>query len=250
MNDWLSNGTITVIGRHTQASNAVFVVECVRDDATCRAIYKPAAGERSLWDFPDAVLAQREVAAYAVAQALGFTFVPPTIWREDAPAGPGSLQLWIDDADVADVAVVTELPSGWLSVLDAELQDGTAVQVAHIDSDELRALALFDAVVNNADRKAGHILRGPDQGMWAVDHGVTFHAEPKLRTVLWGFAGEEIPTALLDRVSPSLAQLPEVVAAIDEREIDALLRRIEELQRSRTFPPPSPEWPAIPWPIF
>lgn len=246
----LSEGTITVLGRHTQASNAVFVVECTLGDEQCRAVYKPAAGERPLWDFPDAVLGRREVAAYEVAVACGFGFVPPTVWREDAPLGAGSLQRWIDDATVVDIAVVPEPPTNWRAVLDAELTDGTPVQVAHADNTELRELALFDALVNNADRKAGHILRDRDGALWAVDHGVTFHADPKLRTVLWGFAGETIADDLLARLSPDLLNLQAVAQAITDDERTALERRIRELVRKRVYPEPSPEWPAIPWPIF
>ena len=246
----LSNGEITVLGRHPQASNAVFVVECVLGDDQCRAVYKPAAGERPLWDFPDAVLGRREVAAYEVAQACGFGFVPPTVWRDDAPLGPGSLQQWIDDAVLVDVAVLPELPENWRHVLDAELTDGTPVTVGHVDSDELRALALFDAVVNNADRKAGHIMRDSAGTLWAVDHGVTFHAEPKLRTVLWGFSGDPIPAALLDRIRPDMLGLDAVAAALTKDEQMALAQRIARLRETGVYPEPSPDWPAIPWPIF
>ena len=190
MIETLLTTAVTVIGRHPHASNAAYVVECATDSAPVRALYKPAAGERQLWDFPDTVLGLREVAAYEVSQQLGIPHVPPTVWREDLPLGPGSLQLWIDDASVADVDVVESPDEGWLHVLDAELTDGTCVQVVHRDLPVLRALALLDAVMNNADRKAGHLLRDPEGRLWAVDHGVTFHAEPKLRTVLWGFAAQ------------------------------------------------------------
>lgn len=246
----LSDGEITVIGRHTQASNAVFVVECEIGEARCRAVYKPAAGERPLWDFPDAVLGRREVAAYEVATSCGFTFVPPTIWRDDAPLGPGSLQHWIDDATLVDVAVLPELPENWRHVLDAELTDGTPVTVGHVDSDELRGLALFDALINNADRKAGHILRDSGGALWAVDHGVTFHSEPKLRTVLWGFSGDPIPAALLDRIRPDIVDGEAVAAALTADERTALANRIALLRDTGVFPEPSPDWPAIPWPIF
>ena len=250
MIDILLDGEITMIGRHTQASNAVFVVECTLGDKRCQAVYKPSAGERPLWDFPDAVLGRREVAAYEVARACGFTFIPPTVWREDAPLGPGSVQYWIEDANVTDVAVLPELPAHWKHVLDAELSDGTAVVVAHADTQELRALALFDAIVNNADRKAGHILRDPTEALWAVDHGVTFHAEPKLRTVLWGFAGEPIAPELLARIPADLVGMPAILAALTDEELLALTERIAKLRREGVFPEPSPDWPAIPWPIF
>lgn len=250
MIDILIDGEITMIGRHTQASNAVFVVECAKGEQQCRAVYKPSAGERPLWDFPDAVLGRREVAAFEVARACGFHFVPPTVWREDAPLGPGSLQFWIDDATVLDVAVLPELPADWRRVLDAELTDGTAVTVGHADLPDLRTLALFDAIVNNADRKAGHILRDPSHALWAVDHGVTFHAEPKLRTVLWGFAGEPIAESLLAQIPSNLAEIPAVEAALSDEERTALAARITTMRAIGVYPEPSPEWPAIPWPIF
>lgn len=250
MIDILLDGELTIVGRHTQASNAVFVVECRLGEQQCRAVYKPSAGERPLWDFPGAVLGRREVAAYEVARACGFGFIPPTVWREDAPLGSGSLQYWIEDADVLDVAVLPELPANWKHVLDAELTDGTAVVVGHADTQELRALAMFDAIVNNADRKAGHILRNANGELWAVDHGVTFHTEPKLRTVLWGFSGEPIPEELLSAIPTEIAELPAIGVALSDDERAALSDRITMLRTEGVYPEPSPDWPAIPWPIF
>lgn len=246
----LRTGATTIIGRHPLSSNAAYVVECEADDRRVRAIYKPATGERPLWDFPDAVLGLREVAAFELAQALGLPLIPPTVWREDLPLGPGSMQQWIEDASIDDVAVVQERAGGWLHVLDAELTDGTAVQVVHRDLPELRQLALLDAVMNNADRKAGHLLRDNDGRLWAVDHGVTFHNEPKLRTVLWGFAAETIDTDLLTRLDERVAQLPAIARALRDVEVGALAKRIRELRERGTYPLPSTDWPAIPWPIF
>lgn len=247
----LREGAIEFIGRHPEASNAVFVVS-VRDagGTATRAIYKPIAGERPLWDFPRGELARREVAAYALAVAMGFSFIPETVWRDDAPAGPGSLQRWIEDAEIQDVDVVPDASPGWRHVLDAQLSDGTAVQLVHRDLDELRALALFDAVVNNGDRKGGHILRDPAGTLCAVDHGVTFHAEPRLRTVLWGFEGEVIPSGLLERLSLDVRAVPELIQTLDDEELQALERRIAQLRTDKVFPGPSEEWPSIPWPVY
>lgn len=250
MIDHLRYGEISVLGRHPYASNAALVIECTFDGAAVRAMYKPAQGERPLWDFPDVVLAAREVAAYEVATALGLPFVPPTIWREDAPAGPGSIQLWIENATLDDVIAEPDPGEGWLPVLNAQRSDGTEVVVAHRDLPELRELALLDAVMNNADRKAGHLLRDSAGALWAVDHGVTFHADPKLRTVLWGFAGDEIDPDLLDRLAIDLRAVPAVRRALTDLEIDALDARIAELRTTGHYPYPSPEWPAIPWPIY
>lgn len=250
MNEALSTGAITLIGRHPSASNAVFVVQVGDEADGLRAIYKPIAAERALWDFPDGMLARREVAAHRFARALGMDVVPETVWRDDAPHGPGSLQRWIESAQVSDVAVVEELEDAWLPVLEAEMEDGTEVIVAHRDIDDLRAVALLDALMNNADRKAGHLLRDDTGALWAVDHGVTFHAEPKLRTVLWGFAGQPISNELstvLTGVPSALAVLTDL---LDATEIEAVQSRADSLLAGGVFPAPSDTWPSIPWPIF
>ena len=244
-------GSVSILGRHPQASNAVFLVEVAQESGPAvRAIYKPVAGERPLWDFPRGELARREVATHDVALALGLPIVPTTIWRDDLPLGPGSLQRWVEEATLDDVDVVPAVPDGWCHVLDAELQDGTPVALVHRDLDDLRALALLDAVVNNGDRKAGHILRDPSGHLWAVDHGVTFHADPKLRTVLWGFEGAPIDAGLLDRLDAALTDLPSVRIALDDEERAALVERVALLRQEGVYPGPSPDWPAIPWPIY
>lgn len=243
-------GDVTILGRHPQASNMALVVECTLDDRTARALYKPASGERPLWDFPGAVLGRREVAAFEFAIALGFDFVPPTIWRDDLPLGPGSLQLWIEDASTSDVDVFATVPSGWLPVLEATTEDGGRVHVAHCDDPDLRALAFLDVLMNNADRKAGHLLRDARGSLHAVDHGVTFHVEPKLRTVLWGFASQPIDSELLQRADPAVVELPALQGSLTSEELSALASRIETLRTEQVYPMPSPDWPAIPWPIF
>lgn len=250
MIDLLRTGAVTVLGRHPYASNAAYVVECSDGTRTARAMYKPASGERPLWDFPDTVLGLREVAAYELALHLGFTFVPPTVWRDDLPFGPGSLQVWVEDAVVADVDVVEAIEAGWVHVLDAELSNGTSVQVVHRDLPELRELALLDAVMNNGDRKGGHLLRDAAGALWAVDHGVTFHVDPKLRTVIWGFATQPIDPELLVRLNSDVLALPALGAALTDTELEALDRRMRELRTTGTYPIPSDEWPSIPWPIF
>lgn len=243
-------GSVTILGRHPRASNAVFLVDVHGDEGIVRAIYKPVSGERPLWDFPRGELARREVATHAVATALGLDLVPDTVWVEQAPLGPGSLQRWIDDASLNDVEIVQEVPEGWHHVLDAELEDGTPVQLVHRDDAALRALAVLDAIVNNGDRKAGHILRDASGHLWAVDHGVTFHADPKLRTVLWGFVDDPIAPDLLARLDTDLTALPAVRSALDTTELDALVERVRALRESGVHPGPAPDWPAIPWPVY
>jgi uncharacterized repeat protein (TIGR03843 family) len=195
------------------------------------AVYKPVSGERPLWDFPDGTLAHREVAAFVVSQASGWDVVPPTVFREGAPVGPGMLQLWVDVRDDADV-----------------------VELIRAADPRLRRIVLFDAVVNNADRKAGHLLVRDDGIIQGVDHGVTFALEPKLRTVLWGWRG----TKLADREMTALALLRRALPRLHEQleqhlaagELAVTRERIAELMRGGRFPQPDPDWPAIPWPWY
>ena len=224
------------MGRLVQASNTTLLV-AVHGDIPGRgatvaaAVYKPVRGERPLWDFPDGTLAHREVAAFLVSQASGWDVVPPTVFRESAPVGPGMLQLWIDVRDDADV-----------------------VELIRAADPRLRRIALFDAVVNNADRKAGHLLVREDGIIQGVDHGVTFALEPKLRTVLWGWRGtkladRELTTlALLQRAMPRLQGQLEPHLATEE--LAAARERLAELLSARRFPQPHPDWPAIPWPWY
>jgi uncharacterized repeat protein (TIGR03843 family) len=220
-------------------------------------VVKPVSGERPLWDFPDWTLSHRELAAYEVSEAIGWHLVPPTVWREDGPGGEGMCQLWIDEdrgrSPVRVVPLDTE-PEGFLHVLDAEDGYGRPVHLVHATSEPLLRLAAFDAVVNNADRKGGHVITDDDGRVWGIDHGVTFSADDKLRTVLWGWAGESIPAPVLtdlERLDALLADHYDPVdrwLAEDERE--ALRERLGRLLRSRMFPLPSGRWPAIPWPVF
>jgi len=194
------------------------------------AVYKPLRGERPLWDFPDGTLAAREVAAWEASQALGWGLVPPTVFRQDGPAGPGSLQLFLD--------------------LDPERHYFT---FSEQEKEGLRPAAAFDILINNADRKGGHVLLAPDGHVWLIDHGVCFHHEPKLRTVIWDFAEEPIPDTLLrdvDRFRRGLAgELRSVFAdLLSGIEVEALDRRAARILESGTFPMPGPSRP-YPWPL-
>ena len=183
-------GELTLHGRVLPASNATFVGEL----GGVRVVYKPIAGERPLWDFPHGTLAAREVGAYAVSEALGWDIVPPTVLG-DGPHGPGMVQLWrdeVEDAAPVDIVGEGEVPAGFRHVFDGLDAHDQAVSLVHEDSEPLRRMALFDVVVNNADRKGGHVLPMPDGHRHGVDHGLTFHVEHKLRTVLWGFVGDAI----------------------------------------------------------
>ncbi|MGL5828076.1 MAG: SCO1664 family protein, partial [Angustibacter sp.] len=219
----------------------------------------PRRGERPLWDFPDGTLSHREVAAFQVSQATGWDVVPPTAWR-DGPFGEGSVQLWID-ADPQTECVAVRAPGesepGWLPVLRATNEVGEPVDLVHADDPRLARMAVFDIVVDNADRKGGHILGDARGHIWGVDHGLTFNTEAKLRTVLWGWGGRELPAECLDvlaALAVDLADTEPLGAALREHLAPAELARtrgrISHLLRSRVFPRPDPHGPMIPWPAF
>ena len=250
----LVEGDLELTGRIRTASNATFVGSI--GDVT--VVYKPIRGENPLWDFPDGTLAHREAAAYLVSETFGWNVVPRT-WLRDGPLGRGMVQLWQDaDPDQAAVALIkaADLPDvGWKHVLDGYDENDEMVSVVHEDSAVLRRMAVFDVIVNNADRKGDHILAMPGGHRHGVDHGLTFHAEHKLRTVLWGWlgaplTGEEL--AGVDRVRQSLGgDLGTALAdLITPAEFDALGDRCDRLHADGTFPEPSGEMPAVPWPIF
>ena len=245
---------LIITGRITTASNATFLAQ-IGDTAV---VYKPVAGENPLWDFPDGTLAQREAAAYLVSEAFGWNVVPRT-WLRSGPMGVGMVQLWQDidpEQDAVDLVTSDRLPeSGWRRVLDGTDEEDREVTLIHEDTDALRRMAIFDVVANNADRKGGHILAMPDGHRHGVDHGLTFHAEHKLRTVLWGFTGDELrpdEIAAVDRVRTSLyAELGDALSElITSDELDALDARCDRLLRTTRFPAPRGHMPAVPWPLF
>ncbi len=253
----LLDGELELHGRIMPASNATFVGEI---EGT-QVVYKPVAGERPLWDFPDGTLAHREVAAYLVSEAMGWDVVPHTFLRE-GPHGLGMVQVWREpDPQQAAVTVVAEgaVPAGYLHVFDGVDQHDAAISLVHEDSAALRRMAVFDVVVNNADRKGGHVLEMADGHRHGVDHGVTFHPDPKLRTVLWGWADEPLAddeAAGVQRVLDGLADTAdggladELGFLLDEVEITRLARRCRLLVADGRFPAPRGDWPAIPWPPF
>ncbi|HEY9303930.1 MAG TPA: SCO1664 family protein, partial [Mycobacterium sp.] len=208
----LRRGELTVLGRIRSASNATFLCEATLDDVTVHCVYKPVAGEQPLWDFPDGTLAGRELGAYLVSTHLGWNIVPYTIIRH-GPAGPGMLQLWVDQPgdtpdsepgpgpDPVDLVPADRLPPGYLPVLQAYDYAGEPVSLVHADDIRLWRMAVFDVLINNADRKGGHVLRGLDGGIYGVDHGLCLHVEDKLRTVLWGWAGKPLDDNTLDTVA-------------------------------------------------
>jgi uncharacterized repeat protein (TIGR03843 family) len=227
-------------------------------------VYKPVAGEQPLWDFPDGTLAGREYGAFLISAALGWDIVPHTIIR-DGPAGPGMLQLWVDQADaddesegndpeLVDLCPVDSVPAGYLSVVRAFDYTGDEVTLVHADDPRLRRMAVFDVIVNNADRKGGHILAGLDGRVYGVDHGLALHVQDKLRTVLWGWAGKPIDDPTLD----GIADLDKILGAslgsqlrehITAAELAALRRRVRGLLDDPVMPNPDRSRP-LPWPAF
>ena len=224
----LLTGSLGIVGRVVDSSNATYVVEVTRGDDYAWAIYKPESGERPLWDF-ESGLYKRERAAYLLGEHLGWGLVPPTVIRTDAPLGIGSLQWFIDcDPSVHYFTLVRNEP-------------GT--------HPALRRMALFDAVNNNTDRKGGHVLRDASGGIWGIDHGLCFAAEFKLRTVIWDFAGDPVDGALLADIAPLADEVPDQIAELlSEREVRALRRRVKRLLLSGVLPTDTTGY-AWPWPL-
>lgn len=230
----LRQGELELVGRLVDASNATFYCAAVLDGHRLTCVYKPIKGERRLWDFPAGTLAYREVAAYAVSDAIGWQVVPPTVFRDDGPFGPGMCQLWIDADESVDL-----------------------VALIHSEPPQLRRMAVFDAVVNNADRKGGHLLPVGDGHVYGVDHGVCFSVDDKLRTVLWRWAGEPLPSNVKDvlarlarDLAPGGALARRLGRLLSAEEVAATRTRVARLVAAGRHPEPSGDWPAVPWPPF
>jgi uncharacterized repeat protein (TIGR03843 family) len=213
------------------ASNATLYCSVTLDAITAACVYKPVAGERPLWDFPDGTLAGREVAAYLVSVASGWDLVPPTVMR-DGPYGPGMCQLWIDVDESVDLGTLVRSPI-----------------------EQLRRMAVFDVVINNADRKGGHLLPIPDGHVYGIDHGVCFSLDDKLRTLLWGWRGEPLTDEALDVLTGLRVELDgELGEGLEELltlgEVRATRKRVARLLKTGRHPQPSGDWPPMPWPPF
>ena len=257
----LNRGEIEVRGRIMPASNATFYGSVTLGGESIECVYKPVAGERPLWDFPDGTLARREVAAYVVSEALGWDVVPPTVLRGDAPAGAGMVQAWREPdptQDPVDLVPTGSTPAGYLHVLDAFDGNDRPISLVHEDSEALRRMAVFDVVVNNADRKGGHVLAMGDGHRYGVDHGVSFNVDDKLRTVLWGWAHEPLDAddasgvrLLVERLCTTSSDLNAALTdLLVGDEVAATVARCEALLRRNVMPLPSGRHPAIPWPAF
>ncbi|MFJ4835440.1 SCO1664 family protein [Streptomyces sp. NPDC088747] len=253
----LAKGELKVRGRIREASNAVLYCSVSYEGREAFCVYKPVAGEQPLWDFPDGNLARREVAAYEVSQATGWGLVPTTVLR-DGPYGEGMCQLWIEaapDAELLALVDAEEPAEGWKAIGFAEVEEGKTALLVHADDARLRKLAVLDAVINNADRKGGHLLPGGEGRLYGIDHGVTFNTENKLRTLLWGWAGESLTdealsvlAGLRDALAPGEPLATRLAELVTAAELDATRARVEAMLASGKHPEPGGEWPAIPWP--
>jgi len=229
----LARGELEVVGRMRYSSNGTFLVQARADGVELPAIYKPRRGERPLWDFPDGTLCRREVASYVMSCALGWDIVPVTVLRDDAPLGVGALQRFVEHDP--DEHYFTLLPQ---------------------NEDRFRQFAAFDVLVNNTDRKGGHCLRDLANDMVVgIDHGLTFHPVWKLRTVIWDFAGERLPPALVDDLCRVLAELDrgpvgeQLALLLSPAELAAVAIRATDLLRDGVFPEPEPGYHSVPWPM-
>ena len=232
----LADGTLQLEGRLVDASNATLfgtvTGEAGGEEVSVSAVYKPVRGERPLWDFPDGTLAGREVSAYLVSAATGWSHVPPTVLR-DGPFGTGMVQLWIDIDETVDVPTL----------------------VRQTRDPRLRTMAVYDAVINNSDRKGGHILPSPGGHIFGCDHGVSFSVEDKLRTVLWQWRGQPFCTEELSVLQGLASELAGPLGGalsehLTETEVAVTIGRVERLLMTGTFPEPSGDWPPVPWPPF
>lgn len=228
----LQKGTIELQGQFLSGSNYTFLGDLTHGEVNFRIVYKPVRGEQPLWDFPHGSLAKREVAAYLVSEALGWGFVPPTILRKDGPLGSGSLQQYIDHD-----------PNDHYFNFDETQRQ------------RLRPVVIFDIILNNADRKGGHILRDAKDNLWLIDHGLCFHAEEKLRTVVWDFSGEEVPKDIMDAVGCLIDQLKEgeklhaeIFRYLRPGEVAAMLARARRICETGRFPSPPSSRRSYPWP--
>lgn len=253
MTDFPPEGaSLRVLGRLVEASNATFLCELVGADGTelGHAVYKPTAGEAPLWDFPRHTLGRREVAAYDLSEAAGFGVVPQTTWIEDGPVGPGSLQRWVeaDDEELVTLVLRDGAPAGWFPIVAGVDESERPVLLVHADEPGLRRLALFDVLTANADRKGAHVLVSGGR-VFGVDHGVCFHTEDKLRTVLWGWAGSPLTDDEVSLVTRAADVASDVLDAwLLPSEVAAVVDRSTALLTAGAFPEPGDRWPVIPWP--
>ena len=252
----LQHGIVDIEGLIPDSSNGAIKVSFTKENNTVEAIIKPTVSIRPLWDFPNRDLNNREHATFLFDQELGLNMVPPTVLRDLEGIGQLLAQEWIEeiDNDLVIVKSPDEIPKEYLKVLQGYDELNKLITLAHKDTQQLRNLCLFDLVINNADRKGGHLLTDRNERNWAIYHGVTWHEEPKIRTVLWGWIGQKFNDADNDFLSSALMTLEKWEKGNFEyllsSEIKQGMQRTQELLKNQLFPRPGDQWPAVPWPIF
>lgn len=254
--DLLLNGEIEIEGLIPDSSNGALKVLVSNSKQTVEAIIKPEVSIRPLWDFPDLDLNNREYATYLLDRELNLNYVPDTVMRNVEGIGKSLIQEWVTESD-NDLIIVKspeDIPEEYLKVLQGYDELNKLITLAHKNNRDLRNLCLFDLVINNADRKGGHLLMDSANKMWAIDHGVSWHFESKIRTVLWGWIDETFndqDIALLNNAKKVIQTWKdEEFIYLSEEEIEQAIKRVDGLLKENTFPQPGDQWPAVPWPIF
>lgn len=245
--DGLAPDNWTVVGRISQSSNNALLVS----NNGIKGVYKSVRGENPLWDFPSQTLSLREMQAFQIDRLLQFNLIPSTTWIDTDTLGPGIIQRYISDSQVSDIRLISEdvESDSWITIVKGEI-DEEEIYLQHSNKDDTFLAAVFDVLINNSDRKAGHLLRDNQSKLWLIDHGVSFHEEDKLRTVLWGWIGEPISSELKQTLTEALERsIWRDTWLLSESELEAFERRVETLLTDG-MPQPSPFWPSLPSPIF
>ena len=254
--DLLLNGNIEIQGLIPESSNGALKAIVKNKEEQLSVIIKPTALIRPLWDFPDSDLNNREIATYELSEKLNLNFVPTCIKRTIPEIGECLVQEWIEEVDNQLVIIrsQSDIPQKYKKVLNGYDELNKLVCLAHDDNEDLRKIAIFDLIINNADRKGGHILKDINGKIWIIDHGVTWHQDAKLRTILWGWIGESLKSSDLTLLENARTEITNLIQnqnhLLSLEEMKAALNRIEVVLVQGKFPEPSKDWPAIPWPIF
>lgn len=252
----LSTGEIEIEGLIPDSTNGALKLLITKGDEQIAAIAKPDVSIRPLWDFPNMDLNKREYATFLFDRKLELGFVPETVIRDIAGFGNALVQHWIRETenDLIIVQSPDNIPKSYLRVLQGYDELNKLITLAHKDDQDLRKLCLIDLIINNADRKGNHLITDGNNKMWAIDHGVSWHEEPKIRTVLWGWINQEFNDSDFDLLSLAKSILEDWLANdfqyLEKSEIECALERLDELVKNKRFPAPGSEWPAVPWPIF
>lgn len=252
----LSTGEIEIEGLIPDSTNGALKLLITNGDEQIAAIAKPDVSIRPLWDFPNMDLNKREYATFLFDRKLELGFVPETVIRDISGIGNALVQHWIRETenDLIIVQSPDNIPKSYLRVLQGYDELNKLITLAHKDDQDLRKLCLIDLIINNADRKGNHLITDGNNKMWAIDHGVSWHEEPKIRTVLWGWINQEFNDGDMDLLTLAKSTLEDWLANdfqyLENSEIECALERLDELVKNKRFPAPGSEWPAVPWPIF